>query len=277
MVLASVLALLAIAAAIVHLMLGPGENSVARSQRFGESAQALALLRAGEQSAIAALWRDMVEAPETDHNGEPWAAVAQAEVDVATGTFALAITDAQGRINLNALSPAETEDFRLLMSVADSAGLSLDQVAAILATLEEGGPIETMDDLSNRAGLKSHEIIALSRLADTLPGKGPVNINTAPVEVIAAVMQDPALARAFAKLRARRGFLSPEDIDVIGGKLPAELGFRSTLFRIQVRARVGETQKAVEALLQRRVGAKGPEVVVVSRRMLPAGASPIVP
>ena len=59
-------------------MLSLADVSIARSQRFSEAGQALALIRAGEQSAIVALRRDMIEAPDIDHAGEPWNDVAQA-------------------------------------------------------------------------------------------------------------------------------------------------------------------------------------------------------
>ena len=74
-VLINVLVLLGLAASVVYLMLSLGDLSIARSQRFSEAGQALALIRGGEQSAITALRRDMLEGPGTDHAGESWARI----------------------------------------------------------------------------------------------------------------------------------------------------------------------------------------------------------
>ena len=59
----NVLVVLGLAASVVYADAELGDLSIARSQRFGEAGQALALIRGGEQSAIAALRRDMIAAP----------------------------------------------------------------------------------------------------------------------------------------------------------------------------------------------------------------------
>lgn len=274
--LVSVLALLGTAAALVHLMLVPGDASLARSQRFSEAGQAMALVRAGENSAIAALRRDMVEAPEVDHPAEAWAGIAQERVEIAGGAFELAISDARDRVNLNALDTADVEGLRLLMDLAAAAGLKPEQAAAIAAVLEAEGPSETLASLGPPARLAPEEIAALDRVAATLPGRNVVNINTAPAAVIAAILQDPARARALVSRRDHAGYLRQEDVAGLGIDLPSALGPRSDLFRVRVRVRVGETEQAVESLLHRRSGETGPEVVVVSRRAS-AGKDPLAP
>ena len=93
----NVLVLLGLAASVVYVMLKLGDLSIARSQRFGEAGQALALVRAGEQSAIAALRRDMHAGPDIDHVAESWARVAQARITFEGGGFELEVADAHDR------------------------------------------------------------------------------------------------------------------------------------------------------------------------------------
>ena len=95
---------LGLAASIVYAMLTLADLSIARSQSFSEAGQGLALIRGGEQSAIAALRRDMIAAPATDNAAEPWAKIAQEPIAIPGGSFALHIEDAQGHFNLNTLA-----------------------------------------------------------------------------------------------------------------------------------------------------------------------------
>ena len=108
-ILINVLVVLGLAATVVYGMLTLADLSIARSQSFSEAGQGLALIRGGEQSAIAALRRDAVAAPDTDSLAEPWAEIAQAPIAIPGGSFALRIEDAQGRFNLNTLAPADPD------------------------------------------------------------------------------------------------------------------------------------------------------------------------
>ncbi len=106
-ILINVLVVLGLAATVVYAMLTLADLSIARSQSFSEAGQGLALIRGGEQSAIAALRRDMIEAPDTDNAAEPWAKIGQEPIAIPGGSFALRIEDAQARFNLNTLAPTE--------------------------------------------------------------------------------------------------------------------------------------------------------------------------
>ena len=276
-VLVNVLVLLGLASTVVYLMLSLGDLSIARSQRFGEAGQALALVRAGEQSAIAALRRDMIEAPETDHAAEPWAEVAQADIEIPGGAFELEIADAQGLLNLNALVASGLQGQQALRSVVAAIELPPETVARVTTTVIVDGPLERVEDLTWRAGLSPEEVAALAQFVTALPGTGPVNINAAPAELIAILLQSPVPARVLASIRDRNGFVTPDDVAAARVILPPGVGYRSDLYRLRVSVRIGDTVQSMESLLQRRDGPQGPEVVVVARRNATAAVSPPPP
>ena len=254
-VLINVLVLLALAASVVTMMLSLADLSIARSQRFSEAGQALALIRAGEASAIAALRRDMIEAPEVDHRGEAWAAVGQRGIEIAGGTFELEIADAQGRFNLNALVGGGLQAVQTLQAIAAELELAPETAARIAATINVDGPLRELGDLSRRAGIPAGEVDAMRGLVTVLPGNGDVNVNAAPPELLAILLQNPVQARVLAATRERAGFLTPQDVEAAGVILPPGVGFASDFFQVRTSVRIGETPQVMESLLQRRRGA----------------------
>ena len=145
-VLVNVLMIVALMSSVVFAMVSFGDLSIARSQRFSEAGQAISLVLAGENSALAALRRDLARAPETDHAGEVWGQVAQQAVTIEDGSFALAITDAQGLVNLTGLYPDAARpgvlppDPRLLPGLAEAAGLPPDSAARLQTALRQTPP-----------------------------------------------------------------------------------------------------------------------------------------
>ena len=277
-VLINVLVLLALAASVVTMMLSLADLSIARSQRFSEAGQALALIRAGEASAIAALRRDMIEAPELDHRGEAWAAVGQRGIEIAGGTFELEIADAQGRFNLNALVGGGLQAVQTLQAIAAELELAPETAARIAATINVDGPLRELGDLSRRAGIPAGEVDAMRGLVTVLPGNGDVNVNAAPPELLAILLQNPVQARVLAATRERAGFLTPQDVEAAGVILPPGVGFASDFFQVRTSVRIGETPQVMESLLRRRRGADGgEEVAVVGRRNATAAVSPPPP
>jgi general secretion pathway protein K len=276
-VLINVLVLLVLAASVVTMMLSLADRSIARSQRFGEAGQALALIRAGEQSAIAALRRDMIEAPEVDHRGEAWGTVGQRGVGIAGGTFALEIADAQGRFNFNALVGGGLQAVQTLEAIVAALGLGSETAARIAATINVDGPLRDLGDLTRRAGISAREVEAMRGLVTALPGNGDVNVNAAPPELLAILLQNPVQARVLAATRQRAGFLTPRDVEAAGVILPPGVGFASDLFLVRTSVRIGGTRQAMESLLQRRGTDGGEEVTVISRRNATAAVSPPPP
>ena len=276
-ILVNVLVLLALAASVVYLMLSLGDLSIARSQRFAEAGQALALVRAGEQSAVAALRRDMIEAPDTDHAAEPWAGIAQAGLEIPGGAFELEIADARGLLNLNGLAAAGLQGQQTLRAVVAALALPPGTAERIAATVAVDGPLERLEDLTWRAGLSPEEVAALARFTTVAPGSGSINVNAAPAEFLAVLFQNPVAARVLTSARDRRGLVTPDDVAAAGVVLPPGVGFRSDLFQLRVSVRIGDTVQSMESLLQRRSGPRGPEVVVVRRRNAAAAVSPPPP
>lgn len=278
-ILVNVLVVLGLAAIVVALMLGVGDLAIARSQRFGEASRALALIQAGEQSAIVALRRDMIVAPQVDHAGEPWGAIAQKPVAIEGGSFALAISDAQDRFNLNAVTAEAPEQRQALAAIVAALGLPEATTAAIADSVARDGPLAGLDELAGRAGLAPPDIARLADLATALPGTAPVNVNAASPRLLAILLPDPAQAAKLADLRRQSGFVTLEALAAAGITLPGGVGVTSDLYRVRTTVRIGGTLQSMESLLQRRRGAATaadgaaggasdgrPEVVVVMRR-----------
>ncbi len=266
MVLVYVLVILALTSTVVVAMLNLADASIGRSQRFSEAAAAQALIAAGEASALIALRRDQTLAPEVDHGREDWAGVAEDGIEIGAGRFRLKIADAQGLFNLNSLPAGGVLAQDRLRAIVAAAGLEPDLAARILALFSGGGAVARLADLTAMAGATDAEVERLSRLVAVLPGPTPVNVNAAPVEVLAVLLANPVQARLLVAARTRAGFLTAADVQGAGVILPAGLGFRSDFFRLRVTVQVGETVQSVDALIQRQQGPDGaPRPVVVAR------------
>jgi general secretion pathway protein K len=278
-VLINVLVLLGLAASVVYMMLSLGDLSIARSQRFGEAGQALALVRAGEQSAIVALRRDMIEAPGIDHAGEAWAAsTAQERVTIEGGSFELRVADAQGRFNLNAVKGDDLQARETLEAIVDELELPSGIAARIAASIARDGPLRQLGELTARAGIAPADVELLATLVTALPGRADVNVNAAPPELLAILLQNSVQARVLAATRTRVGFLTSEDVESAGAILPPGVGFASSFFEVSTSVQIGGTRQAMESLLQRRRGEEGvEEVAVVGRRNATAAVPPPPP
>lgn len=272
MILVNVLVVLGLAAAVVQIMLTLADLAIARSQGFGDAGEALALVRGAEQFAIAALRRDMIEAPETDSAAEPWGRLAGE--DIPGGTLAFRIEDAQGLLNLNAL--AESDGARrdqVVRALGAAAGLPPEAGSRILSALASGRPLRRIEELTARAGLAPEEVARLRRLASALPGEGLVNVNAASVELLALLLGDADRARRLVDIRDRDGVLTPDGVAAAGIVLPPEFGYGSDLYRLRTTAHVGDVALSFESLLMRREGPAGPEVLTIGR----SAAAPAVP
>ena len=103
-------------------------------------------------------------------------------------------------------------------------------------------------------------------------------MNTASADVLEAVFGNRTQARLVAAIRDQRRGLTPEDLETVGIFVPEGVGFASSLFLLQVTARIGDTSQHSESLLQRREDADGsPEVVVIRRLATPVGRFPSPP
>lgn len=265
-VLVNVLVVMALASSVVVAMLGLSDAGVRRSQGFSAAGAARAILDGAEASAIAALRRDLRDAPAEDHLAEDWARIGQDEIAIEGGRFRLRITDAQARFNLNALPRGGVLAAQVLGRIVAEAGLPADTAARIRAAALRG-PITDLADLVTTAGLDPAAVERLAPLVTVLPGATALNVNTMPDPLFAAIAANPAEARLMLSLRARAGRLSPGDLSAAGIILPPVAGFRSDHFLVEAEVTVGDVVLVRESLLRRvTVPGEGARVMVLSRR-----------
>lgn len=269
-ILINVLVILALTSAALLVMVRTSDLSIARSQVFSDAAQGLALIQGGEASAIAALRRDMTVAPDADHMREPWALVAQKETAIEAGTFALDISDAQSRFNLNSLSGSGVVGQQMLTRIAARLKLPEDTAPRIMARMAQKPALQALDQLTPEAGLSPETVADLRKLVTVLPGRLDINLNTAPADLVFALTDNPVQARILVTIRDRKGYLTTEDFAAANVILPAGTGFTSQYFDVATRVTVGQTSQSLYSLLRRYQDDRGlPEVAVIARRSEP--------
>jgi general secretion pathway protein K len=268
-ILINVLVILALSSAVVVAMLRLSDTAITRSQRYGDAGQGLALIAGGEATAIAALRRDIRDAPKVDHPAEAWAQIAQDQVAVDGGTFSLAITDAQGKFNLNNLVRGAPEDLQTLQRIITELGLPDTAGLRLLARFADPAPLTSLDELKD-AGIGADDVQRLSTLVTVLPQPTPININTMPDAMFAVLAGNPVQARLLQGIRARKGQLTPDDLLDAGLILTTQAGVKSSYFTVTTRVTIGDTAQARSSLLHRfALPGGGAEVIVTARQMVP--------
>lgn len=274
----------ALVAAAASFMAWQQQLWLRQVENLSERAQARAVALAALQWARSILAADARDGA-VDHLDESWARTL-APLPVDGGSLAGELVDAQARFNLNSLvreggtSAADVASLRKLFELVQ---LSPDLVNAVVDWTDAGGEVtypggaEDMDYLiaeppyraANRAltsvdGLarvKGFDADALERLrpfVTALPQATPVNVNTAPAEVLAAVIAELTLddARALVDTRQGRHF---RDIADFRARLPKSvtqvnetlLAVGSRYFTVSGHARYGRAKVGFEALLER--------------------------
>ena len=264
MILVNIVSLVALATAIVALMMTSGAQSVDRSLRFREGSQAAVLARAGEMSAVVALRRDALEAPQTDHLREPWAQVIQRQAAIEGGTFTLAITDAQSRFNLNNLGQDLVFSGATLGPIASALRIDPQVAVRIAVTVRERGPLLRLSQL-RELGLDDETIARVSPLITFLPEPTTVNLNTASEQMLELLLGSPAAARMLVSQRNRAGFVTREDLSALGFQTPPGAGFTSNHYWVRTTVTIGDTPQTLTSLLGRAVREGRPEVVTLGR------------
>lgn len=237
--------------------------------------QARWLLRAGEQWAAAVLWDDARQG-NVDHLGEVWA---RPMPPVETEGLRLRgrIEDMDGRFNLNNLvgagsnARAQQAVFQRLLG---HLGLPLEistkvqnwldvetstfdrsgQKAALQPAAKEasalGRPLINLGELAALPGMNADILARLRPFVSALPQRTRINLNTAPAEVIAALVPDLGIDEAYALVarRERAHFNSFADVAQAlppGVHLDPDLAtlasryFRVTAYAEQDRIRIG--------------------------------------
>jgi general secretion pathway protein K len=250
-----------------------------------DQVQAQALAMAGIQWARQILHDDALRST-IDHLGEPWAVTLPA-IPLENGSIRGVITDAQAGLNVNALAATNT------------AAAGAARIQRLLA--QQGGPVPAFDaiadwidgdgqvrpggaedagylsrpvpyltanaaivrvaELADVRGVAPGALAAVAPLLAALPVEAAVNVNTAPAEVLAAIV-DNLPAEGLAQLvseRASKPFTSIANFRSrlpSGATLTTDLGLavRSDYFIVTVESLQGTTRGRARALLQRRAG-----------------------
>ncbi|MES1981048.1 MAG: type II secretion system minor pseudopilin GspK [Pseudomonadota bacterium] len=223
-----------------------------------------------------------------DHEKELWAMRLPA-MPVDNGEVIGLIEDRQGLFNLNnlvrngAASPADVAQFQHLLEIlslpAELATALVDWLDMDSETQYPGGaedvyylaldqpyraanrPLAELSELSRVKGFDRRTIEMLSAYTTVLPTPGLINVNFAPPEVLAAVMENVTLpeARMIVLERAVQPFdsvasmqtrmiakgvkVTPQDL--------TQLTVSSEYFMVNGRAKVGRAQVVTQALLHR--------------------------
>lgn len=270
MILVNVLLFVAIASGILLLMISAEDSGLERGLRMREAARAQAIARGAEISAVVALRRDAVVAPDTDNRSEPWATLAEKGAPIEGGTFDLAIADAQGRFNINALAKPDPVALGTLGKIATAVGMTPEQAEKAAAAIRVAGPVSDLRPLA-ALGLPNEQLLRLAGLVTALPYDTKINLNAAGEDMIAVLTGDAMAARRIVSLRDRQGYLTAADLASLNVAMPQGAGLASNLFWVRSRVRIGDTSQQLTSLIARRDTTEGGKTAVVVGRW--AGAS----
>jgi len=261
-----------------------------QSELSADHAQARALVQAGVDWGRSVLSDDR-RSSSVDHAGEPWA-LRLAPVPVDNGVLAGYVEDQQGLFNLNNLAKEgkinlkQLAHFQRLLSIlglpaalartladwidadSDSQGGTENEIyrASQLPYLPANRALTDISELALVRGYDDGVRARLRPFVTALPRETAVNVNTAPPEVLAAVIEGMSLdqARVLAVQRERAYF---RDIADFRNRVPRELtvsaegiAVASAYFMVTLRATIGQAEARGQALLARE-GAGWPIIV----------------
>ena len=266
LILVNVLFIVALSALVVLLMVSSQADAIDRTVKLREASQAGVIARSGELSAVTALRRDAVTAPETDNTAEPWAAIQEQDIAIEGGTFSLTITDDQARFNLNTVANGGLVTEDRLGKILAAVGLRPALRTPIIVLVRAGGPLADLNQLTT-VGLTPAEIDTLRSLVTVLPQDTGINLNTADERMLALLFDSPMTASLLVRTRQRnRGALTPQDLARQSIYAPPGVGFTSNFFQVTSEVQVGDTRQRIVSSLIRQSGRRGPDVLVYSRR-----------
>lgn len=266
MILVNVLMFVAIASGLVLLMISREELALDRSLRGREAARAAAIVRGGELSAITALRRDALTAGDVDHAGEPWANIDAKGTAIDGGSFDLAVSDAEGRFNVNTLRSGAVEPVMLFQKLAAIAGLNEAQTTDAIAYVRSQGPVSDTRAIRLLPGADPGAVARLERMVTALPGSTAINLNAVDQELLTLLLDDPVVAERLVAIRKRNGQITLRDLSEQKVTQPPGTSFSSSTFWVRTRATIGDTVQDGATLIQRRrIDERTVEVVPVAR------------
>jgi general secretion pathway protein K len=276
MILINVLMMVAIAAGLVLLMINREGLALDRGLRTREASRALATVRGGELSAIVALRRDGDTSPGQDYPGEPWGSLTASGAPIEGGTFDLAISDAEGRFNVNNVRSGEAASLIMFQTIARTVGLRDDEMDICIQLIRLSGPVTDLRPLRG-IGLDPLVVDRLERLVTALPGVTTINLNAADEEMLVLLFRDEFAVRRLVEQRKRRGYITAADLAAEKLTLPWGVSFRSTSFWVRTRATIGGTTQQSATLLKRRWNERGQTEVFPVERWRNASVPPDAP
>lgn len=222
-------------------------------QQRSDYAQARALAIAGADWAKLILRNDTLRSS-VDHLGEEWA-IRLPAIPIENGEVSGFMVDQQGLLNFNNLFDkgqsfaAEQAKFRRLLAV-----LQLPDELAETAYFNQ--PLLRYAELAESRRFTAASRQALQPYLSTLPRATPLNVNTAPAEVLAAAIEGLQLEEARKIVAERRVFY---DLNAFRARLPRshlraannEFTVQSQFYFLNITARQGTTRVYLQALVQR--------------------------
>jgi general secretion pathway protein K len=273
----------ALAATVAVALAGDQQRWLADVGNRRDQVQAQSLALAGVQWARQIL-ADDARAGTVDFLGEPWS-YPLPPTPIVDGSIEGRIVDAQGRLNLNnaaqdgkagdvererlaQLFAAKGVDPRMLDVLADwidedgfarpNGAEDAWYAAQSRSGIAANAPLVRTAEIASLRGARPETWAALDASVSALPPGTAVNINTAPAEVITAVVPDLVGEKlaSFIAERARKPFTTMAELRERvprGVTLPqaTTFAFASSYFLVSVRSRQNESVAQARALLKR--------------------------
>ena len=281
----------ALAAAVAISLATAQAQWTAQVAQRRDQVQAQSIALAGIQWTRQIL--DATRSAPFNHLGEAWALPLPA-TPVENGSVEGHIVDAQGMLNVNNLADgnqtvSERQRFDRLFNALRVPPATLAAMVDWVDSdsIEEPGgaedswygrmaqpglaanmPAVRIDELAAVRGVNPTVLAAMTRFVTALPDATPLNVNTAPAELLAASIDgvEPAALATLLASRAQQPF---QNIGDFRARLPqgaSPIGpdsmytVKSRFFLVSVRARQGDTVAQARALIDR-AGSASPRVV----------------
>ncbi len=291
----------AVAASAAAYMLSQQSATLNQTALVASRAQADQYAQAGIDWARGILAED-ARSSSIDTPAEAWAQPL-AGLPVERALVSGAIADMQSRFNLNNVArdgKRSDADVKILARLLESVGLDTGLADAVLdwvdADQDVSGnagaedsyylslprprrsanrPIVQVEELYAIRGFDAQAVAKLRPYVTALPARTPVNANTAPAVVLAAIL--PELSRddlqALLASRRARPFKDRADFVERAKKAPstvveASLDVKSDHFLVQVGVMQDDVQVATEALVARALPGASPATAIIWRRPL---------
>jgi len=232
----------------VTSLLWQQDFEIRKTQIFKENAQAAWLQRSLTDVVRLVLRIDLLNSPTIDHLGEIWALpIENSRIEdylknqdlpeeLTSIKFSGSIQDAQSLFNLANLWNATITTVNIggltaYANLLEELGLNknlADQTAQYV--LSNNRSIQALDDLINIPGYSSETLKRLRRFVIILPEPTAVNMNTAPIEILRALL--PTLSQAdvtqFTQLRLNTPLKNQEDVSKLLAKVQPNRTLQAT-------------------------------------------------